>query len=428
MRRIRKVKNSIMDRKIKKKTWTLKRLLTIGISGLFLTFVVYSFVFAEGGARLNVELEKINVAEVKEGEFMETIPVDGTVMPIKTIRLDAIVGGVVEKKYYEGGILVDVGDTILKLSNNVLLQNFVREETQGFILVNNLENTKLSLQRNQFDLRRALTQLDYQIDQARDAYERGKPLYEEKIISEQEFLNLKREFERLRTTRNIQIESNRFDSLNAVLQIAQAEATLVRTRENLDMIKGHLDNLYIRAPISGRLSTVSAEVGESIGAGQNIGQIDDLNGYKVRTPIDEHYISRIYDGLEGSFPLAGKEYGLRIRKIYPEVNGGLFSVDQEFTDSVPPPGIRRGQTLQIRLQLSQKITAVQIPRGSFYQTTGGNWIFVVDESGSFAVRRDIRLGRQNPRFYEVLEGLQPNEKVVVSSYEGYEDKDRLVFK
>ncbi|MEM9325712.1 MAG: efflux RND transporter periplasmic adaptor subunit [Bacteroidota bacterium] len=417
-----------MDRKIKKKKWTLKRLLTIGAAGVFLLFVVYSFIFAEGGARLNVELEKINVAAVHEGEFMETIPVDGNVMPIKTIRLDAIVGGVVETKFYEGGILVQKGDTILKLSNNVLLQNFVREETQALILVNNVENTKLSLQRSQFDLKRQLTQLDYQIDQARDAYERGKPLFEEKIISEQEYLNLKREYDRLIDTREIQIESNRFDSMNAVLQIAQAESTLARTYRNLEMIKSNLENLYIRAPISGRLSTVSAEVGESIAPGQNVGQIDDVNGFKVRAQIDEHYISRIYDGLNGSFPLAGDDYGLQIRKIYPEVTGGLFSVDMIFTDSVPRGQIRRGQTLQIRLQLSQKITAVQIPRGSFYQTTGGNWIFVVDGSESFAVRRDIRLGRQNPRYYEVLEGLQPNEKVVVSSYDGYEDKDRLVFK
>ncbi len=417
-----------MDKKIKKKKWTLKRFLAIGGGAIFLSFVIYSFVFAEGGARLNVELEKINVANVKEGEFMETIPVDGSVMPIKTIRLDAIVGGVVEKKYFEGGILVQEGDTILKLSNDVLLQNFVREETQGFMLVNNLENTKLSLKRNQFELKRQITQLDYQIDQARDAYERGKPLFEDKIISEQEFLNLKREFERLSTTRDIQVESNRFDSMNAVLQIAQAEATLKRTRDNLEMIKSNLDNLYIRAPISGRLSTVNAEVGESIAPGQNIGQIDDLNGYKVRATIDEHYISRIFDGLDGTFPFAGDDYGLRIRKIYPEVNGGLFSVDMDFTDSIPPSGIRRGQTLQIRLQLSQRITAVQIPRGGFYRTTGGNWIFVVDESESYAVRRDIRLGRMNTRYYEVLEGLQPNERVVVSSYDGYEDKDRLVFK
>ena len=416
-----------MDRKIKKKKWTVRKIVTWSFAGIFVLFVLYSFIFAEGGSRLNVEKEKINIAQVKEGEFREFIPVDGNVMPILTIRLDAIVGGVVEKKYYDGGILVDKGDTILKLANNDLLQSFVREETQAFILMNNVENTKLNLQRNQFDLKQQLITLDFQIDQAKDAYERGKPLYEDKIISEQEYLNLKREYDRLVKQREIQIESNKFDSMNAVLQIAQAEQTLKRTKENLEMIKQNLDNLYIKAPIAGRLSTVDAEVGESIAPGQNIGQIDDLDGFKVRASIDEHYIARIYEGLKGTFDFAGENYELEIQKIYPEVQGGLFQVDMFFTDSIPR-GIRRGQTLQIRLQLSENITAIQIPRGSFYQTTGGNWIFVVNDNEEYAVRRDIRLGRQNPRYYEVLEGLQPGEKVVVSSYDGYEDKDRLVFK
>ncbi len=193
------------------------------------------------------------------------------------------------------------------------------------------------------------------------------------------------------------------------------------------MIKGNLDNLYIKAPISGSLSSVNVEIGESINAGQNIGQIDDLDAFKVRATIDEHYIARIYEGLEGTFDFAGETHQLKIYKIYPEVINGLFSVDLKFENELPSD-IRRGQTLQIKLQLSENIEAIQIPRGSFYQTTGGNWIFVVDESGSFATRRNIRLGRQNPRFYEVIEGLQPGEKVVVSSYDGYEDKDRLVFK
>ncbi|MEM6736043.1 MAG: efflux RND transporter periplasmic adaptor subunit [Bacteroidota bacterium] len=415
-----------MDRKIKKKKWTIKKISIYSLSGLLVVFIVYNFLLSGGGTRLNVERSKINISSVHEGEFREFIPVDGNVLPIKTIRLDAIEGGVVSKKHYDGGILVDKGDTILELANNALLQNFVREETQAFRLVNEVENTKLALQRNQFDLKRNLLQLDYQIDAAKDAYQRGKKLYDENIISEQEYLNLKREYERLLDNREIQIESNRFDSLNARLQIRQAEATLERTRENLNMIKKNLDNLYIKAPISGRLSTVDVEVGESIGPGQNIGQIDDLNGFKVRATIDEHYISRIYAELEGSFSFAGNDYRLEIIKVYPEVNNGLFEVDMAF-DTIPN-GIRRGQTLQIRLQLSENIIAVQIPRGSFYQTTGGNWVFVVEEDESTAIRRDIRLGRMNPRYYEVVAGLQPGEKVVVSSYRGYEDKDILVIK
>ena len=416
-----------MDRKIKKKKWTTGKLLTYSFGGLFVVFILYSFIFADKGSKLNVSLEKINVSEVHRGQFREFIPVDGTVMPIKTIRLDAIEGGNVDTKYMEGGVMVEKGDTILKLANNNLVQSFIREETQAFILVNNLENTKLSLQRNQFELKRRLTELDYNIDAAKDNYERSIKLKDENVISEQEFLNVKREYDRLVSRRKIEIESQKFDSLNAVVQIRQTEATLERTRSNLEMIKSNLDNLYIKAPISGRISSVDVEVGESIAPGQNIGQIDDINGFKVRASIDEHYISRIYGGLDGSFDFAGNTYGLEITKIYPEVNNGLFEVDLAF-DTTKIEGIRRGQTLQIKLQLSENIEAVQIPRGSFYQTTGGNWIFVVDQSGDFAVRRNIRLERQNPRYYEVIEGLQPGEKVVVSSYDGYEDKDRLVFK
>lgn len=416
-----------MDRKIERKRFTVRKIATWLAISFFVIFLIYSFVFVQGGSKLNVEKDKINIATVFKGDFREFIPVDGSVMPIKTIRLDAIEGGVVEKKYFDGGILVKEGDTILKLANNDLLQNFVREETQAFILVNSLENTKLSLKRNQFDLRRALVDLDYQIDAADDAFIRGKELFKEKIISEQEYLTLKRNYNQLIDTRVIQIESSKFDSLNARLQIAQAEATLVRTRQNLLMIKKNLENLYIKAPISGRLSTVNVEVGESISTGQNIGQIDDLNGFKVRASIDEHYIARIYEGLKGTFQFDNNDYELEIKKVYPEVSGGLFSVDMVFEDKASiPKGIRRGQTLQIRLQLSENIVAVQIPKGSFYQATGGNYVFVLNGEETEATKREIRLGRMNTRYYEVLDGLEPDEKIIVSSYNGYEDKDKLV--
>ncbi|UXX79647.1 efflux RND transporter periplasmic adaptor subunit [Reichenbachiella carrageenanivorans] len=416
-----------MDKKIKKKKWTIGKISSISFGVLFVSFILYNFIFADKGSKLNVSSDKINVSEVVKGQFREFIPVDGNVMPIKTIRLDAIEGGNVERKYLEGGEMVSKGDTILKLANNNLVQNFVREETQTFRLVNELANTKLALQRNKFELKRRLTTLNYDIDAAKDAYERGAKLRDDKVISEQEYLNLKRAYDRLVSTKEIEIESQIFDTKSTEAQIRQTTETLERTRKNLKMIKGNLDNLYIKAPISGSLSSVNVEIGESIMAGQNIGQIDDLDAFKVRATIDEHYIARIYEGLEGTFDFAGETHKLKIYKIYPEVINGLFSVDLKFENELPTD-IRRGQTLQIKLQLSENIEAVQIPRGSFYQTTGGNWVFVVDESGDFAMRRNIRLGRQNPRFYEVIEGLQPGEKVVVSSYDGYEDKDRLVFK
>ncbi|MGL1889241.1 MAG: efflux RND transporter periplasmic adaptor subunit [Reichenbachiella sp.] len=416
-----------MDRKIEKSKWTKGRIFGLSGATLLVSFVLYNFVFADKGTKLNVESKKINVATVTKDQFREFIPVDGNVLPIKTIRLDAIEGGIVETKYLEGGTLVNKGDTILKLSNNNLLQNFIREETQAFILVNNLENTKLNLNRNQFELKRILTELNYDIEEAKDNYDRGVLLIVDSVISEQEFLRLKRSYERLNSRKEIEIESQKFDTENARIQIRQTEQTLKRTRDNLELIKANLDNLFVKAPISGRLSSVNVEVGESINMGENLGQIDDLNGFKVRATIDEHYISRIYEGLQGAFDFAGTSTDLKIYKVYPEVNSGLFSVDLSFEGALPE-GIRRGQTLQIKLQLSENIEAIKVPRGSFYQTTGGNWIFVLDQSGDFAERRRIKLGRQNPRYYEVLEGLQPGDKVIVSSYSGYEDKDRLILK
>lgn len=415
-----------MDRKIKKNKWTIGRISAISGVTLLVSFILYNFIFAEKGSKLNVDTEKVTISEVVRGQFREFIPVDGNVLPIKTIRLDAIEGGNVEIKYLEGGTLVNEGDLILKLANNNLVQSFMSSETQVFRLVNELETNKLNLQRNEFILKRRLTELDFDIDEAKDNYLRGEKLRAENVISEQEFLRLKRAYDRLVSAREIEIESQVFDNKNTNIQIRQAQATLVKTRENLEMIRKNLENLYIKAPISGRLSSVNVEIGEAISQGQNIAQIDDLNGFKVRAAIDEHYISRIYEELDGTFDFNGQTYNLSIYKIYPEVINGLFSVDLKFASEIPK-GIRRGQTLQIRLQLSENIEAVQIPRGSFYQTTGGNWIFVLDESDGMARRRKIRLGRQNPRFYEVLEGLQPGEKVVVSSYDGYEDKDRLVF-
>ncbi len=414
-----------MDRKIKKKKWTVSRIALTAIGVLAVVFLFYSFIFAGKGSKLRVQAEKINISKVTYGDFREFIPIDGSVLPIKTIRLDAIEGGVIEVKYLEGGVLVNKGDTILKLANNNIVRDVINQETQAYRLINELENSKLSLRQRRFELKRTLTDLDFQIDAAKDNYVRSKQLYAEKVLSEQEFLTAERDYKQLVSQRKIEVESQTFDSLNAIRTIAQLEVNLTTTNKNLEFAKKNLENLFIKAPIDGRLSAVNGEVGESIASGQNIGQIDDLNGFKVRAPINEHYISRIYEGLTGEFDFAGNTYTLVITKVYPEVTNGLFEVDMAF-DSEVPEGIRRGQTLQIKLQLSEDVKATMVPRGGFYNTTGGNWLFVVDESGDFAERREIRLGRQNTRFYEVLEGLEAGEEVVVSSYDGYEDKDRLV--
>jgi HlyD family secretion protein len=389
--------------------------------------ILYFFVFADTSTKLNVDAERTSIATVRQDSFQEFIPVNGTIQPVKTIMVPAIEGGTVNRKYLEGGSMVEKGDTILKLDNNQLILEFMQRETLVFDLINNLQNTKLSLELNKFNLRRTLATLDFEIDAAKDLFDRNAMLYKDKVVSEQEYLNAKRDYERLVQQRQIEIESQEFETKNAKHQIAQLQETIARSSRNLKMMENNLNSLYITAPISGQLSAVQADLGAPITKGQLVGQIDDLDGFKVRASIDEHYISRIFAGLRGEFTFAGKTHLLEVTLVYPEVKNGVFQVDLKFLEK-EPEGLRRGQTLQIRLQLSDAATAMLVPRGGFYQTTGGNWIFVVDPSGTFATKRKIRLGRQNPEYYEVLDGLQPGEKVLVSSYESYGDIDKLILK
>lgn len=414
-----------MDRKIKKKTWTTKRIVTILGSGGILYLILYVFVFADNASKLNVDEEKISIAEVLEGPFQEYIPIEGTVQPKTTFFLDAKVGGNVQEKFLEGGVEVKKGDTILKLENSSLEMNYIGQQTQTNRLENEIENTNNNLQQSLFRSRAQVITLDFDIDQAKDLYTRNQVLWKDNVISEQEYLNSKRSYERLVAQRENTLQQMKYDSINAVTQVKQNEARLVTSRESLRIVEGQLDDLYITAPVDGLLSTVNAEIGQSIGQGTTIAQIDDLDGFKISANVDQHYLPRVYEGLVGTYDFAGQEYRLEIRKKFPEINGGTFVV--EMIGEVPE-GVRRGQTISIRLQLSEEKNAIQIPRGSFFQTTGGNWIFVLNENGTEAVRRNIRIGNQTPRHYEVLEGLQPGEKVIFSSYEGYEDKDKLVIK
>ncbi|MFT7269115.1 MAG: HlyD family secretion protein [Roseivirga sp.] len=416
-----------MDRKIKKKIWTPKRIFTVlGVTGV-VALILYVFIFSDKSAKLNVDRDKINVASVTEGAFQEFIPVAGTVNPKTTIFLDAIVGGNVDEKFLEGGVEVEKGDTILKLENDNLEMNFIREQTQANLLRNDIENTNLNLRQRLFQSKSSIINLDFDIDEAKDAYVRNQQLWKDKVISEQNYLNSKRQFDRLIARRVNEIESVKFDSINAVTSTKQNEERLNSTKESLELVKGNLNNLWVKAKISGLLSTVNVEVGQNVNSGQTIAQIDDLKGFKIVAAVDQHYLARIFEGLKGSFDFAGTNYSLVIRKIFPEINSGQFNVEMLFENDVPEE-IRRGQTLQIRLQLSEERQAIMIPKGSFFQTTGGNWIFVVDVSGDFAVKRKISIGNQNTRQYEVLEGLKPGEQVVTSAYDGYEDKDKLIIK
>jgi len=414
-----------MDRKIKKKVWTTKRIVTILGSGGILYLILYVFVFADNASKLNVDLEKISVAPVIEGPFQEYIPIEGTVQPKTTIFLDAKVGGNVEEKLLEGGVQVQKGDTILKLENRQLEMSYIQEQTNTNRLRNEIENTNNRLQVQLFESKSRVITLDFDIDAAKDQYTRNQQLWKDKVISEQEYLNSKRAYDRLIASRENILKQAEFDSINSVAQVKQNEERLIVSRESLEIVKGQLKDLYVTAPIEGLLSTVNAEIGQQIGVGTTIAQIDDLDGFKISAQVDQHYLPRVYEGLVGTYDFAGQEYKLEIRKKFPEIINGQFVV--EMIGEIPD-GVRRGQTISIRLQLSEEKNAIQIPRGSFFQTTGGNWIFVLNEDETEATRRNIRIGNQTPRHYEVLEGLKPGEKVIFSSYDGYEDKDKLVIK
>ncbi len=415
-----------MDRQLEKKFWTTQRISLIAGVALLLSFVIYQFGFADKRSKLNVEIEKLTVASVATGNFDEFIVVTGVVQPLKTIRLDAIVGGYVKEKLVDGGSMVQQGQVILKLENQSLKLNFLQSETEASRLVNDLQNTRQRLKVERFGLRKTLTTLDFQMEQAKDSYDRNKKLYADKVIPDAEFLKSKRDYESLVKQREIEIESQQYQEDNSKMQIGQLEGTLSRTQKNVDLWRQTLDNLVVKAPVSGLLSSIDVEVGSNINQGQNIGQIDDLNGFKMRVAIDENYISRIFVGLAGGFDFNGKEYALEIVRIYPEVKSGRFEVDMRFPKGAPE-GIKRGQSTPIRLELGKAAKALLLPVGGFFSDTGGNWVYVLDNSGKQASKRNITLGRKNPEFYEVLEGLQAGEKVITSSYANFGDKEVLSF-
>ena len=416
-----------MDRKIEKKYWNTKRISYIALGVLLVTFIVYQLAFADKRSKLNVESDKITISEVKEGIFDEFIIVQGVVQPLKTIQLDAVVGGYVTQKLVEGGNMVKEGQILLRLENQQLKLNFLQSETEASRLVNELQNTRQRLKVERFNLEKTLSDLDFQIAQAKDAYDRNARLQKDNVISDMEYQRTKREYERLVKQRDIEIESQKYQQENAQIQIKQLEGTLARTEQNVELWRQTIQNLVVKAPVSGLLSSINVEIGSNINQGQNIGHIDDMNGFKLRADIDEHYISRIFTGLKATFDFSGKTYNMEVAKVYPEVNNGRFAVDMVF-DGGTPEGIRRGQSSPIRLELGESEKATLLPVGGFFSDTGGNWVYVVEADGARAAKRNITLGRRNPQYYEVLEGLQPGERVVTSSYSNFGDKEVLELK
>ena len=414
-----------MDRKIEKKKFTPKNVAIYSASILFVLFVLYNLIFSDASKKLNVETERITISTVEKGLFQEFTPITGLVQPIETFQLDVSNGGRVMKKYVEEGAFLQAGDPIILLDNAQLRLSIIYNEANVFQQINNLRSTRLSFQQNRLDLQARLLSIDRDIREQKRIYDTNVKLFEKGFVSENEYLDSKEQYEYLLNHKKLTMETFKADSIMRIQQIQQLEKSVTTLEGNLDITKQQLENLTVRAPISGQLTALNAEIGESISQGENVGQIDKVDSFKVRATIDEHWIARVSRDQFGEFTFNGKEYKLIVKTVFPQVTNGTFQTDLLFLDDAPD-GIRRGQTVHIKLELGELSEAVFVDRGGFYQTTGGQWIFVVDRSGKFAVKRNISLGRQNTQSYEVLEGLEPGEKVITSSYDNYGDVEKLI--
>jgi HlyD family secretion protein len=416
-----------MDRKIEKKKWTVKKIISTAAIGSFTAFVVYLIFFSDKSSKLNIEKERITISVVKSGPFQEFIPVIGSVQPIRTFYLDVTEGGNVVKKFLDEGTFVKVGDPIVKFDNAELRLSIIYNEANVFQQINALRGTRLSFEQSKLSLQSQILDIQYKVLNQSRNYEVSKALYAKGLISQNEFKQTEDQYNLLIHTQELTLESFRQDSTFRAEQISQLEQSVQTLQSNLSITKQQLENLTVRAPIKGQLTSLKAEIGQSFIRGQRLGQIDDIDSFKVRVEIDEHYIARVQVEQLGNYVLNDKEFKLKIKTVYPEVSGGKFQVDMIFNEKMPE-GIRRGQTVHANLNLSEQKSAIMIDRGGFYQKTGGQWIYVIDKSGTTASKRTIRLGLQNAQSFEVLEGLNEGEQVITSSYDNYGDVEKLILK
>jgi len=414
-----------MDRIIQKKKWTTKKIVTWSLAGGIVILIISTILLGSGKSRLNVDKERITISEIKKGPFTEFIPVNGIVLPQTTIYLDAIEGGRVDQVLVEDGAMMKKGDPILKLINTDLELDLSNRETAVFQVLTEMQNTRNQAHQHTIDQLNMKAEVDNGYIEAKRVYDLNKKLYDEGFIAKQDFIASENAYNFQAKRKSLSEETLKQDSISTQQQLAQMKESYLRMQDALQLMKRKVDDLVVRAPVDGQLTSLDAEIGQSKNKGERLGQIDVVGGFKIRADIDEHYISRIYTGLKAEVSLGDSNYTLLVKKVYTQVSNGRFQVDMQFEVNVPN-GIRRGQTLQLRLALSDETTALLLPRGGFYQQTGGNWIFKLNEGSTKAYRADIRLGRQNPDYYEVIEGLNPGDKVITSNYENYNDMQELV--
>lgn len=416
-----------MDTIIEKKKGLKKKHIPFIIGGMVLLAAVCWLIFGNHASKLKVDKERLSIQTVTKGQFNDYVRISGQVQPINTIQLSAVEGGMVAQKLVEEGSEVHAGEVIVQLTNSMLNLNILDSEAQLAEKQNFLRNTQVAMEQEKLNLKKEKLQLDMDVERKKRKFLQYKQLYSENLTSKEEYLQAQEDYQYALDGRNLVVERQKQDSIYRGIQIDQMEESLSNIRKNLMLVRQRVDNLNVKSPVNGQLGLLDVEIGQTVATGQRIGQISVLSDYKVEALIDEHYIDRVRAGLDATFERQDKNFALRVRKVYPEVREKQFKTDFVF-EGERPDNIRAGQTYYINLQLGQPIDAILIPRGAFYQTTGGQWIFVVTPDGSKAIRRKVTIGRQNPNYYEVTSGLEAGEKVVTSSYDTYEEIQELILK
>ena len=416
-----------MDRIIEKKKGLKKKHIPYLMGGGFVLAVLLWVIFGNHASTLRVERRGISIVTVERGEFNDFIRVDGQVQPIAVVQISPEEGGIVREKVAEEGAQVKKGDIIVRLANANLELQILDAEAQLAEKQNFLRNTQVTMEQDRLSNMTERLQLDMEISRSRRAYEQQKRLYEEDLVAKELYLKAKEDYEL--ASRKYELVDRRLkqDSLSRRIQMEEMENSLANMRRNLQLVRQRKAQLDIRSQIDGELGLLDVELGQNVAAGQKIGQINDLSDFKIQAQIDEHYIDRVHTGLSATFERQGTQFSLAVRKIYPEVRSNKFRTDFVFTDA-RPENIRSGQTYYINLELGQSAESLLIPKGTFFQNTGGSWIYVLDAEGNKAYKRNIRIGRQNPQYYEVLEGLEAGERVIVSGYETFRGHEILILK
>lgn len=416
-----------MDRKIEKKKGIRPKHLIYIVILATLVFISYKIINSAGTSVYRAEKDKLTISAVENDYFKDYISIIGTVEPITTIFMDVEEGGKVVEKVIEEGEFVHKGDIIVKLVNNDLNLQILNTESSLAYQSNELRNTLINMEQQKISNKQQLLNIDYEIVRMKRNFEQNKTLYEKGFISKEIYLKSEEDYEFSLKDRELRYERMVQDSIFRENQKKQMNNSLANMQQNLSMVRLRLDNLNIKAPANGQLGSLDVEIGQSIARGQRIGQLHILDNFKVVAEVDEHYIDRIRHGLTANFERQDRTFNMLTKKVYPEVREGRFKVDLNF-DGEEPDNLRTGQTYHLKLELGQPVEAILLPRGGFFQSTGGQWVFVLDPGEKFATKRTIRIGRQNPLYYEVLEGLSPNEKVITSSYDLFGDNDKIEFK